>query len=236
MIPPHRRPSRSGHGDHRQSHFQIHGCDDRHRRDGQLVVMARWPAPGRCKRRLAVSSGARRAAAIQARLSAHVLQVAQAAAACHGQELVLAVSGLAGRAARRWGQALGAERTVLQGQGSLGARLQRQLLRARRDGARRVVLIGSDLPDLCSHDLITAFRLLEHNPLVLGPACDGGYWLIGLGGDWPPLFAGDGQAIPWGGDQVLEATLAAAAALGLEPQLLPPRADLDRGVDLRRWR
>ncbi len=178
----------------------------------------------------------RRAALIQARLSAHVLQVARIAAAGQGLELVLAVSGLADRAARRWGGELGAARTVLQGEGRLGVRLQRQLIRARREGARRVILIGSDLPDLASPDLIEAFRLLEQQPLVLGPACDGGYWLIGLAGSWPTLFAGAGQAIGWGGDQVLAQTLAAAAALGLEPQLLPQRADLDRGVDLRRWR
>lgn len=198
--------------------------------------MARWPAPGRCKRRLAASIGNQRAALIQARLTAHVLQVARIAAACQGQELVLAVSGLADRAARRWGRELAAQRTVLQGQGSLGVRLQRQVIRARREGARRVILIGSDLQDLNSPDLIAAFQLLERRPLVLGPACDGGYWLIGLGGSWPTLFAGTGQAIGWGGDQVLAQTLAAAASLGLEPQLLAPRADLDRGADLRRWR
>lgn len=205
------------------------------RRDGQLVVLARWPAPGRCKRRLAVSIGSQRAAAIQARLSAHVLQVARDAMAAQGQELVLAVSGLAGGAAGRWGRTLGVERTVLQGEGSLGTRLQRQLLRARREGARRVVLIGSDLPDLFGPDLVEAFRHLERHPLVLGPACDGGYWLIGLGGCWPSLFAGAGQRIAWGGDQVLAQTLAAAAALGLEPHLLQARSDLDRIQDLRRW-
>ncbi len=201
--------------------------------------MARWPAPGRCKRRLGASIGMGRAALIQARLSAHVLQVARIAAAGHGQELVLAVSGLADRAARRWGRELGAERTVLQGQGSLGARLQRQVVRAQREGARRVILIGSDLPDLGSDDLIEAFQQLERRPLVLGPAGDGGYWLIGLGSrsaPWPTLFAGAEEAIGWGGCQVLAQTLAAAAALGLEPHLLATRSDLDRGVDLRRWR
>lgn len=202
----------------------------------QLVVLARWPAPGRCKRRLASSVGDRRAAAIQARLCAHVLQVAREATDRQGQELVLCVSGLASKAARRWGQALGVERTVLQGQGSLGARLQRQLVRARREGARQVVLIGSDLPDLCSQDLFEAFEALQSQPLVLGPASDGGYWLIGLGGAWPSLFAGAGRAIPWGGDKVLAETLAAARALGLESQLLPVRSDLDRVQDLQRWR
>ena len=204
--------------------------------DGQLVVMARWPAPGRCKRRLAATTGARRAAAIQSRLTAHSLQGARAAVAVGGQELVLAVSGLGARAARRWADSLGADRAVLQGEGSLGSRLQRQMVRSRREGARRVVLIGSDLPDLASPDLIEAFQWLERQPLVLGPARDGGYWLIGLGGLWPALFAGTGEGIAWGSDRVLQQTLLAASALGLGPALLAPRADLDRGIDLERWR
>lgn len=204
--------------------------------------MARWPAPLRCKSRLAVGVGASRAAAIQSRLTAHVLHEAAAAlqlpasGAEAAGELVLAVSGLAGRAAQRWGRWLGADRTVLQGSGRLGARLSRQVRRACREGAEAVLLIGTDLPGLDAADLRHACRRLAERPLVLGPALDGGYWLIGLRGDWPRLFAGERQAIRWGGDQVLRQTLAAAEALGLPADLLAWRADLDHPVDLLRWR
>jgi hypothetical protein len=204
--------------------------------------MARWPAPLRCKSRLARGIGSVRAAAVQARLSSHVLQVA-AEATRHSHrgegpaaELVLAVSGLGPQAARRWGQRLGAERTVLQGQGGLGLRLQRQLQRGLREGAAAVVLIGSDLPELAVPDLIQALDLMRAHPLVLGPAVDGGYWLIGLGGHWPALFAGADQAIPWGSDRVLSQTLAVAGQLGLRPAWLPLRSDLDQPADLERWR
>jgi rSAM/selenodomain-associated transferase 1 len=147
-------------------------------------------------------------------------------------ELVLAVSGLASRAARRWGESLGAARVVGQGSGGLGLRLQRQVVRALAEGSPAVVLIGSDLPELSAGDLIQSFRELERRPLVLGPARDGGYWLIGLGRHCPSLFSG----IPWGGDQVLARTVAAAQRQGLEPAMLAERADLDRPEDLRRWR
>lgn len=215
---------------------------------GQLVVLLRWPAPGRCKRRLAAGIGAVRAAAIQARLAAHVLQMAVAAtqqlnSAPHlapslgGRiESVLAVSGLGARAAARWGRSCGISRTVLQGQGALGARLQRQVMRARREGAGAVVLIGGDLPQLGAVDLVQAFGLLRHHPVVLGPACDGGYWLIGLRQRSPQLFAGHGEAISWGSAAVFAQTLAACDATGLLPALLPRRADLDRPEDLERWR
>jgi hypothetical protein len=201
--------------------------------------MARWPAPGRCKRRLAEAGlGAERAAAIQRRLTLHTLASVREAArlAAGALEPVLAVGGLGPTAARRWGRALGMPRTLLQGEGSLGTRLQRQVGRARREGCGRVLLIGSDLPELCATDLLAALAALDHRPLVLGPALDGGYWLIGMGGNWPCLFAGLHGPIGWGGEAVLEHTRAAAAGCSLALTLLPQRADLDRPADLARWR
>ena len=198
----------------------------------QLIVMARWPAPGRCKRRLAQELGVARAAQIQARLTVHTLAAAREARQGHGLELVLAVEGLGGLAASRWGQALGADRTVLQGRGALGLRMQRQFQRAARDGASKVVLIGSDLPELEASDLSAAFTSLRHCQGVLGPALDGGYWLIGLRRPEPELLAG----IAWGSEQVLEQTLAAMARRGLEPELLTRRGDLDWARDLLPWR
>jgi len=203
----------------------------------QLVVLARGPSPGRCKRRLAAGLGSRAAAAVHDRLCAHTLAAVAGARLPAGAETVLAVQGLGARAARRWARGLGPlERPTLrivgQGGGSLGLLMQRQLMRARREGAARVVLIGSDLPALESADLAEAFRALERAPLVLGPAADGGYWLIGLAGRWPALFAG----ITWGTSQVLGQTLAVAEAAGLPVSLLAERGDLDRPGDLAAWR
>lgn len=205
------------------------------------MILARWPAPLRCKRRLAAGVGSLRAAAIQARLTAATLAVAAEAVAGLRRwglavELSLAVSGLGPRAARRWGRALGVERTLLQGRGSLGLRMQRQRIRAARQGARRLVLIGTDLPGLEATALMQAFQQLADAPLVLGPATDGGYWLIGLGGSWPILFAGATAPLAWGSAQVLAQTLEAADRLGLKAELLGPVADLDRPQDLEPWR
>jgi uncharacterized protein len=198
----------------------------------QLIVMARWPAPGRCKRRLAQELGAARAAQIQARLIVHTLAAAREARQGHGLELVLAVEGLGSRAARRWGQAHGADRTVLQGRGALGLRMQRQFQRAAREGASQMVLIGSDLPQLEASDLSAAFTVLGQRRGVLGPALDGGYWLIGLRRPEPELLSG----IDWGSALVLEQTVAAMARRGLEPELLSRRGDLDWARDLLPWR
>lgn len=205
--------------------------------------MARWPAPARCKRRLAATIGAGRAAAVQKGILLHGIAATRQAARqgqAEGQpiEVVLAWSGLAPRACRRWGRALAVDRSVLQGDGSLGLRLQRQVRRARREGIAHLLLVGTDLPQLCSADLLDAFAALQRGELVVGPACDGGYWLIGLRPAVPcgRLFAGAHNSIPWGSDRVLACTLAAAAAEGLTPVLLAERRDLDGAQDLLRWR
>lgn len=209
----------------------------------RLVVLTRWPAPGRCKRRLAEAIGAERAAAVQHRLLGHGLAAAREAARDglrQGDplEVVLAVGGMGPRARRRWGGSLPVDRLVGQGEGSLGVRLRRQVERARREAVHHLVMIGSDLPELSGADLLAAFAALRQGPLVLGPARDGGYWLIGLSPQTPAphLFAGARGPIPWGSEAVLRHTLAAAAADGLSPVVLPERRDLDRASDLAAWR
>lgn len=208
--------------------------------------MARWPAPGRCKRRLAAGCGsAQRAAAIQARLTSHTLRVAAGAAEASGARLRLAVDGLGPGALQRWQRAIlrqsdwpqGAGLQLrAQGGGTLGCRMQRQLRQGFARGAERVVLIGTDLPGLEGRDLTTALALLQAEPLVIGPASDGGYWLIGMNRTGfqragTRLMSG----IAWGGSDVLAHTVARAAQLDLPPVLLRQQRDLDRHADLVAW-
>jgi rSAM/selenodomain-associated transferase 1 len=198
--------------------------------------MARWPAAGRCKRRLAITSGAAAAARVQQRLTAHTLTTARLAADQAQADLLLAADGLGPRALERWSCALGADAAVLQGRGSLGRRLQGQLQRSFERGAQQVVLIGTDLPGLEVADLTAAFAHLQQHPLVLGPAADGGYWLIGLTrGGFERAGAALMAGMPWGSSSVLKATLEAAAARKLEPALLRQQHDLDRHADLSPW-
>lgn len=204
----------------------------------RLVLLARWPAAGRCKRRLAASCGSSSAAAaMQRALTAHSVATARAGARQGQAELWLAADGIGPRARRRWGRELGGVICRGQGGGGLGVRLQRQWQQAFSAGAEQVVLIGSDLPLLEAGDLLAAFEALEQRPLVLGPAADGGYWLIGLNRrGFRRAGARLTAGIPWGGPLVLEHTLAAATALGLEAGLLRRQADLDQRADLAPWR
>ena len=202
----------------------------------RLVVLARWPAPGRCKRRLAAGCGVVAAAAVQRALTAHTLAVARLAARQAGARLELVVDGIGARARRRWARQLAVAYSASQGGGNLGCRLQRQLRFAFRAGVERVVVIGTDLPGLECTDLLQAFAALERRPLVLGPASDGGYWLIGLNrSGFNRAGARLMVGMPWGTEAVLAQTLAQAMALKLSPLLLRQQSDLDRCSDLQPW-
>ena len=207
----------------------------------RLVVLARWPAPGRCKRRLAASCGSSlQAAAMQKRLSWHTIRTAALGARKAEAQLLLAAAGLGPRALRRWGQQLGSDATPLhlslQGGGCLGCRMQRQWQRGFAAGCQKVVLIGSDLPGLELGDLRQAFAQLERTPLVLGPACDGGYWLIGINrAGFERCGAALMSGIAWGSDQVLRSTLAVADRLNVPVALLREQSDLDRRAALEPW-
>ena len=112
----------------------------------------------------------------------------------------------------------------------LGERLQDATRRAFAAGAARLVVIGTDSPDLPAQRIDAAFRRLETSDLVLGPAADGGYYLIGLNG--PHLGVYD--AIDWGSERVLDQTRSRASALGLRVSELEPWFDVDRPEDLQR--
>jgi len=201
-----------------------------------LVVMTRWPASGRCKRRLARSLGPSAAARIQARLISHTLTVAQSIAR-HGQlHLHIAISGAGPRARRRWLCSLPEATISEQGRGDLGNRMRREVLRARsaHPGAP-VMLIGTDLPDLSPRDLIRAIELLQNSPLVLGPSQDGGYWLMGLGAATAGAPRWPFHSIQWGSSQVFHLTWERACRRGLTPAQLDTRNDIDRIEDLEAW-
>ena len=112
----------------------------------------------------------------------------------------------------------------------LGMRMAAALGRCLAFG-RRAVLIGTDFPDLPHEVLIDAFEKLEcgdEPKITLGPAADGGYYLIGMNRFLPDIFTG----IPWSTSEVLSRTMEKAAALGVGTALLPEWRDVDDADDL----
>ena len=110
----------------------------------------------------------------------------------------------------------------------LGARMNQAFQTLFSQGYRQVVLIGTDVPTLPLDHVKQALTALENHDLVLGPALDGGYYLIGLKRMAPELFTG----MPWSTDQVLGLTQGKAAKIGLKASLIQPWRDVDTLGDL----
>jgi rSAM/selenodomain-associated transferase 1 len=116
-----------------------------------------------------------------------------------------------------------------QGAGDLGERLERAFVEAFTTSVRRVVVIGSDCPDISAQDVETAWGALRTFDVVLGPATDGGYWLVGLGGPQSLLF----RDMPWSSPAVLQETMGRARTAGLKVHLLRELSDVDTVEDWR---
>jgi rSAM/selenodomain-associated transferase 1 len=116
----------------------------------------------------------------------------------------------------------------IQPSGDLGERMASLFYTSFRRNIARLVLLGSDSPTLPVEVIYEAFDSLETSDVVLGPAEDGGYYLIGARRFVPEIF----RNIPWGSGEVLNQTTAVLRELGLGFELLIPWYDIDRGEDL----
>ena len=192
--------------------------------------MLKYPRPGAVKTRLVPALGEQRACEFYRALVRHTLAEVGAFAALSGVAVEARVAGAPDEAAvRAW---LGGAMTIRhQGEGDLGVRMERAVSAALAEGAESVVVIGADCPELTAAHLASAFAALANTDAVLGPAADGGYYLIGLRRSRPELF----QGIRWGGAEVLMQTLAAARALSVDVTQLATLRDLDVPEDLSVW-
>jgi len=193
----------------------------------QLLVMTRLPRPGMAKTRLIPALGEEGAARLHAELARRTAAVAATLAASRGCSVEIRYTGGPNDAARAW--LPGPFRFADQGEGDLGERLKRAFADSFRQGYTRVCAIGTDCPGLTPGIIARALDRLTRAEVVLGPAHDGGYYLVGCRRFLPELLT----AIPWGSGEVLAATLEKAEQLGVSHQLLPTLHDVDRPEDLR---
>jgi rSAM/selenodomain-associated transferase 2/rSAM/selenodomain-associated transferase 1 len=191
----------------------------------QLLLFARYPVPGHAKTRLIPALGQEGAARLHRRLTEQTAGVARLAGACEDATVTVCFTGAARRDFRSW---LGSDFAyAAQSGGDLGVRLLTAFASAFRGGTRRVVVFGSDVPELSAGILHQALAGLREHDVVLGPAADGGYYLIGMKRDRPELFA----EIDWGTERVCAQTLAAIERQGLAVRELPALSDVDLPKD-----
>lgn len=188
------------------------------------MLFTRYPEAGNTKTRLIPHLGAVRAAELQRWMTASVVR--EIAALGPEVDRQIHFSGGCLSQMQTW---LGRQFTYLpQFAGGLGNRLHRAFLGNFQAGVRAVVAIGADCPDLSTRHFEQAFHRLQTHDVVLGPAADGGYYLIGLSRPQPKLF----ENIPWGTGEVFERTVAIANTLNLSIATLEQLRDVDRPEDL----
>jgi rSAM/selenodomain-associated transferase 1 len=193
-----------------------------------LIVFARAPRVGHTKTRLIQSSGARCAAEIYSALLSETLRVADAIDPVQRYLYVDSETAhryfVQGLDNARW-------KIELQATGDLGVRMSNAIA-ATLSRHRRAVLIGSDIVDLRARDLIDAlYRLAGADEVVIGPAADGGYWLIGMRQMHATLFT----EVAWGTSGVYRDTIVRMQAASLTWSALPCRHDIDTAQDVSKW-
>lgn len=186
-----------------------------------LLIFTRNPEPGKCKTRLAATIGDRAALHIYHFLVRHTAAIAKG---LEGVDRLVYFSEHPGDGSL-WVPAY-FKHHVQKGE-DLGARMLQAFQEAFSVGYSEAVLIGSDLYDLTSDDLREAFGQLNRHEVVLGPAGDGGYYLIGMKKAIPGLFQGK----QWGTQTVLKETLQNLKEV--DTFLLPVRNDVDRYEDIQ---
>ncbi len=195
----------------------------------RLIVFTKYPEPGRVKTRLKAALGEEKAAFVHREMAEHTMEQASAfsrKARCH---LEVRFDGASTERFIEW---LGSGPAYIsQGEGDLGSRMSRGFDDGFRRGDDRIVLIGTDVPQLTPAHIQIAFEKLAHHDLVLVPATDGGYGLIGLRSGAPELF----RDIEWGTGNVLGTTIEKAAGKGLSVSMLKPLGDVDTPEDLTLW-
>ncbi len=193
----------------------------------QLIVFTRYPEPGKTKTRLIPAVGPEKAAEIHRRMAERAIAMCEEIVKQH-QNIKVSVryAGPEKEKFREWLPRI--KNFVSQGGGDLGQRMNNAFVDAFREGSKGVVIIGTDCPGLTREIVEKAFQLLKESPLVLGPARDGGYYLIGLSQPVPEIF----KKIAWGTDAVLSETVAAASRLSIKHVLLETLFDVDRPEDL----
>lgn len=194
-----------------------------------LIIFTRYPEPGKTKTRLISALGDVGAANLQKQMTEYTIFQVEELQKTTGISFEVRFADGNLQLMQDW---LGLPLVYhSQGEGDLGQRMRRSLFEAFQSGMEQVIIIGTDCPGVNSQLLATAFDQLCSLDLVLGPALDGGYYLIGLRQLIPELFAN----IDWGTPQVLQQTVDIAQKLNLSHTYLHPLGDVDRPEDLSIW-
>lgn len=188
-----------------------------------LIIFIRNPELGKVKTRLAQSLGDQKTLQVYEALLGHTRKIALALDVSRYLFYSHFID-----AEDDWSNT--AFKKQLQVEGDLGQKIHAGFEHAFRDHDK-VLIIGSDCASLTAQIVQEGFDALDRNDFVLGPALDGGYYLLGMRQFTPSLF----QAIPWSTAEVAQLTLGKMKAMGASFHLLPPLSDIDYAEDWEKY-
>jgi rSAM/selenodomain-associated transferase 1 len=190
--------------------------------DCTLLVFVKHPIPGEVKTRLAADIGDEKAVAIYRRLLSHteaiVADLPVETFVYYGNELP---------EQDLWSQSSRVDDRLLQQGDDLGARMKAAFIDRFQAGKQRVIVIGSDCAELKTSHIVEAFRALSDNDAVIGPANDGGYYLLGLTRMVPTIFSD----MNWSTEHVYKSTLRRFKKERIHWFTLPMLTDIDEYED-----
>jgi rSAM/selenodomain-associated transferase 2/rSAM/selenodomain-associated transferase 1 len=195
----------------------------------RLIIFTKYPEPGKVKTRLIPALGEEGAASLQKKMTEHSVAWAASLSERMPGLLEIRYDGKDQNLIAEW---LGSAYSYqTQGEGDLGEKMARAFDENFQKNIKKIVLVGTDCPQISAFHVKAAFDALKTHDLVLGPTVDGGYCLIGLKQMIPELFA----SVAWGTETVLNRTLEKAKNAGLSVKCLVPLRDVDIPEDLSVW-
>ena len=196
----------------------------------QLLIFTRYPEAGQVKTRLIPALGPAGAARLQKKLTEKLLGEARLLKQRLDIGAVIHYSGGTEETIRNW---LGSINFVKQADGDLGVKMMSAFSQAFAKDADRVVLVGTDIPDLDIDILTQAFTALESSDVVIGPSLDGGYYLLGMTASVAPhLYDQLFHQMTWSTGDVFAATLSRLEKVGYQTAILAVLSDIDNPEDL----
>lgn len=193
-----------------------------------LIIFAKAPVPGHVKTRLESHLSKEECASLHESFITDTVRLSMEVA---GADIFLACHPDAGHPFFQDISADYGVRLTVQKGDDLGERMDNAIKDLLAMGYKKVVIIGSDSPDLPPEYVKVGFERLDSSDMVLGPSMDGGYYLIG-GRKGLPVFSG----IPWSSSEVFEMTLERAGKNGITFSVLKEWYDIDTWEDLQRFR
>jgi len=199
--------------------------------------MVKWPRYGYCKTRLSKDIGKKNALKIQYQMLDHTFKVSRYLIKKEIAEICLAITGLGPNRSQRLCKNLGIKSFFFQGNGCLGEKMKRQIIKSQRalkkNEKRSIILIGTDLPNLCHLDILETILKLNNSDIILGPSNDGGYWLIAFS----KKYLNDNNFLPfinikWSSKNVLAKTIENLNLQKIKIDFLNTKIDIDTINDI----